>query len=127
MRIVGSVWRRRSRPVPRERKPQRNRSGRFLLLTLGSGAVAALLALAIEGLPVVMGQLILPNSPPRLDATTLFATPGPQHKTVDVYDPPPQGSGREHEGTPTPGRTPSASPSPVKGSPSPRPTPSPDT
>jgi hypothetical protein len=125
MKVLGSVWPRPSRAVPRERKPQQNRSGRFLLLTLGSGAIAALLALAIEGLPVVMGQLIPPTST-QLDATTLFPTPGPQHKTVDVYDPPPQGTERESGGAPTPRRTPIASPSPNDDSGSPRPTPSPD-
>lgn len=125
MRILGSVWPRLSRVVPSERKPQTNRSGRFLLITLGSGAIAALLALAIEGLPVVMGQLIVPTSS-QLDATTMFPTPGPQHKTVDVYDPPPQGTERENEGAPAPGRTPSASPTPDDDSGGSGSTPSPD-
>lgn len=126
--MVPPFWRRPSRPVPRERKPQRNRSGRFLLLTLGSGAIAALLALAIEGIPVVMSQLTAPGSPPQLDAANLFPTPSPQHKTVDVYDPAPRGTGGEHAGpSPSPRNTPRPSPSPGGGGVSPRPTPSPDT
>ena len=115
------VTRRPARPVPRERKPKRNRSGRFLLLTLGSGVIAALIALGIEGLPVVLGQLTPPSQPQQIDASTVFKPVGPQHKVVDVYDPAPK---QQPKPTPSAGPSPSSSPS---GPPrSPRPTPSPD-
>jgi hypothetical protein len=76
--------------APRDRKPRKNRVLRFLVLTVGSGALAALLAIAIAGVPTVLG-LVFPTSPaPEIQAGAIFPPVQPVHKVIDVYDPPKQ-------------------------------------
>ncbi|HEY1419811.1 MAG TPA: hypothetical protein VGG90_03785 [Candidatus Dormibacteraeota bacterium] len=62
--------------------------GRFIVLTLGSGAIAALLAIVIAGLPTVLAVIFPSPAPTQILASALFPAVGPVHKTVDVYDPP---------------------------------------
>ena len=76
--------------APRERMPRKNRAVRFLFLTLGSGALAALLAIVIAGVPTVLG-LVFPTGPsPEIQASVIFPPVQPVHKVIDVYDPPRQ-------------------------------------
>jgi len=76
--------------APRDRKPRKNRVVRFLILTVGSGALAALLAIAIAGIPTVLG-LVFPTGPtPAIQASAIFPPVQPVHKVIDVYDPPKQ-------------------------------------
>ena len=76
--------------APRDRKPRKNRALRFLVLTIGSGALAALLAIAISGIPTVLG-VVFPTGPqPEIRANALFPPVKPVHKVIDVYDPPTQ-------------------------------------
>lgn len=78
------------RTAPRDRKPRKNRLVRFLFLTFGSGALAALLAIAIAGVPTVLG-LVFPTGPqPKIQASALFPPVPPVHRVIDVYDPPKQ-------------------------------------
>lgn len=81
---------RSAKTAPRDRKPRRNRSVRFLTLTFGSGALAALLAVVIAGIPTVLG-LVFPTGPtPEIQASAIFPPVPPVHKVIDVYDPPKQ-------------------------------------
>ena len=111
----------RPRTGPDARPPKRNRAWLFLLLTLGAGAVAGILALVGPGLVTDVGAAItthvaaITNQP--IQASTLFPPVGVQHKVVDVYDPPPP----RRVAPPAPPPQPSPSPSPHR---SPRPTPS---
>ena len=99
----------------RERKPRRNRAARFLVLTLGSGALAALLAIAIAGIPTVLG-LVFPTGPaPQIQASAIFPPVPPVHKVIDVYDPP------KPVFRPLP-KPPAAAPGPVRSSPTAEPT-----
>jgi hypothetical protein len=112
------AWLRRKRAlkVAEARKPRKNRSGTFSAVTLGAGAIATLLALfgigpfAVQALVVNLGQ---GGSTP-ISASAFFPTPSPQHKIVNVYDPPRSGGGDNATPTPTPspGATPRATPSP---------------
>ncbi len=72
----------------RERQPAGNRVVRFIILSLGAGAIAALLALVIAVVPTVL-VLAFPTDTPQILATTLFPTPSPTVKVISVYDPPP--------------------------------------
>jgi hypothetical protein len=105
--------------VAEARKPRKNRSGTFSAVTLGAGAIAFLFALfgigpfAVQALVVNLGQ----GSTTPIAAGAFFPTPSPQHKIVNVYDPP-SSSG------PTSGPSSSPSPSPTpQGHPTPSPTP----
>lgn len=81
---------RSAKTAPRDRKPRKNRILRFLVLTLGSGVIAALLAIAIAGVPTVLG-LVFPTAPaPEIQADAIFPPVQPVHKVIDVYDPPKQ-------------------------------------
>jgi hypothetical protein len=75
--------------APRDRKPRKNRVLRFIVLTLGSGVVAALLAIVIAGIPTVLGVVFPAAAQPEIKASALFPPVGPVHKVIDVYDPPP--------------------------------------
>ncbi len=75
--------------APRDRKPRKNRAVRFLILTLGSGALAALFAIAIAGIPTVLGVVFPAGAAPEIKASALFPPVQPVHKVIDVYDPPP--------------------------------------
>lgn len=101
--------------APRDRKPRKNRAARFLVLTLGSGVLAALLAIVIAGIPTVLG-LVFPTGPtPQIQASAIFPPVQPVHKVINVYDPP--------KPAPRPVSNPPApAPSPTRPSPSPRPT-----
>lgn len=77
-----------AKPAARERQPAGNRVVRFIVLSLGAGAIAALLALTIAIIPALM-VLAFPTDTPQILATALFPTPSPVQKVVTVYDPPP--------------------------------------
>jgi len=92
--------------APRDRKPRENRVVRFLILTFGSGALAALLAIAIAGVPTVLG-LVFPTGPtPEIQARSIFPPVQPVHKVIDVYDPPKEAPGPQPEPTAEPGQQP---------------------
>jgi hypothetical protein len=114
-RLVAS---RSAKAVSRERKPSKNRVGRFIVFTLGSGALAALLAIVIAGIPTVLG-VVFPAGSPEIQASALFPPVQPVHKVVDVYDPPKQ--------APRPNPAPVApKPEPVEASPTAEPSEPPD-
>ena len=93
--------------APRDRKPRKNRVVRFLILTVGSGALAALLAIAIAGIPTVLG-LVFPTGPtPAIQAIAIFPPVQPVHRVIDVYDPPKQAPRPQ----PKPAAAPTAEPS----------------
>ena len=77
-----------AKPAARERQPAGNRVVRFIVLSLGAGAIAALLALTIAIVPALM-VLAFPTDTPQILATSLFPTPSPTVKVISVYDPPP--------------------------------------
>jgi len=87
IRRLGSV--RPARPATRGRKPGQNRAWRFILTTLGSGALAAMIAIAIAGIPTVLSLAFPSDPPPQIDASALFPPAPVVHKVVNVYDPPP--------------------------------------
>lgn|GEM_PF-5567872 len=105
------------KPAARERKPARNRAGHYLVVILGSGLLAALLAIAIAGIPTVL-SVAFPSDPTQLPASQVFPAVSPTHQVVNVYDPAPaRPTARpteppEHEtqsprtGEPTPGGSP---------------------
>lgn len=72
----------------RERRPAPHRAWRFILITLGSGAVAALLAIAIAGVPTVL-SLTFPSPGAEIPASAVFPRSDVVHRVVTVYDPPP--------------------------------------
>ena len=102
----------RSMKTPvRDRKPRKNRSLRFLVLTLGSGAIAALFAIVIAGIPTVLG-LVFPTAPaPVIQASTFFPPVQPVHKVIDVYDPPTQAPRPQPEPSEQAAGAPAAEPS----------------
>lgn len=109
---------RHNRPESRERKPKPNRVGHFLAVTLGSGVIAALLAIVIAAGQAMVAAALPPDPTPQIAANTLFPAVPPVHKVVDVYDPAPPQAPPRPQSTPTP--------KPVHGSPSPQPTRPPD-
>ena len=84
--------RRTAKSTARDRQPRENRVVRFLVITIGSGALAALIAILIAGIPTVLSHVLPPSSASRIDASALFPAAPIVHKTVDVYDPPPAAS-----------------------------------
>jgi hypothetical protein len=114
-----------ARGVPRTgkepRPPKRHRAWLFLFLTLGTGAACGILALVGPALVTDVGAAITTHvaatTDPQIQASTLFPPVGPQHKVIDVYDPPPPARVAPPAAVPQP----SPSPSPRR---SPRPTPS---
>jgi len=113
----------RPRTGPESRPPKRNRAWLFFFLTLGAGAVSGILALVGPAVVTDVGAAITthvaPTAEPQIQASTLFPPVGPQHKVIDVYDPPPPVRVAPPVAAPQP--SPSPSPSPRR---SPRPTPS---
>jgi hypothetical protein len=111
----------RPRTGQEPRPPKRSRAWLFLLLTLGAGAVSGILALVGPALVTDVGAAITTHVPaatdPQIQASTLFPPVGPQHKVIDVYDPP----APARVAPPVAPPQPSPSPSPRR---SPRPTPS---
>lgn len=75
-----------TKAAARERKPSRNRVGHYLVVILGSGALAALLALLIAGIPTVL-SVAFPATQ-QIQATQVFPSVSPVHQVVNVYDPP---------------------------------------
>lgn len=105
-----------TKPAVRDRRPARNRVVRFIVLCLGAGALAALLAILLAVLPALI-VLAFPTQPvPEIQASTLFPTPSPVHRVIDVYDPAPVAP-RPRPTQPPAGSTPrpSFSPSPEPG------------
>jgi hypothetical protein len=78
-----------AKPSSRERKPARNRAGHYLVIILGSGGLAALLAIAIAGIPTVL-SVAFPAEPSQLPASQVFPSVSPTHQVVNVYDPAPK-------------------------------------
>lgn len=104
------------------RPPKRNRALLFLLLTLGAGAASGIIALLGPALVTDVGAAITTRvaatSSEPIQASTLFPAVPPQHKVIDVYDPPPP----VRRSAP-PASAPHSAPSPSPER-SPRPTPS---
>lgn len=94
-----------TKPAARERQPARNRVVRFIVLSLGAGALAALLALIIAVIPALL-VLAFPTDTPQILATTLFPTPSPTVKVISVYDPPPSQRAPAPRESPEPGQSP---------------------
>lgn len=113
---------RQARSTTRDRKPRKNRAWRSIFITFGSGALAALIAIVIAGVPTVLSMVFPGDPPPQIDASALFPPSQAVHKVVDVYDPPPKQA--------PPPRPVAASPTPtskpVTPTPSARPTHPPD-
>jgi hypothetical protein len=111
-------------------RPKKNRVFLFLLLTLGAGAVAELIALVGPGIVADVEALAVDatrgHSTGPIAASTLFPPVPAQHKVVDVYDPAPASSTVPAPKAPvaSPSPTPRATPTPRR-SPSPRPSPPP--
>jgi hypothetical protein len=112
----------RPRTGQESRPPKRNRAWLFFFLTLGAGAVSGILALVGPAVVTDVGAAITthvaPTPDPQIQASALFPPVGPQHKVIDVYDPPPPVRVAPPVAAPP---QPSPSPSPRH---SPRPTPS---
>jgi len=92
--------------APRDRKPRENRVVRFLVLTFGSGALAALVAIAIAGVPTLLGLVFPTALAPEIQASAIFPPVQPVHKVIDVYDPPKQAPRPQPEPTAEPGQQP---------------------
>jgi hypothetical protein len=103
-----------ARSTARDRTPRKSRVWRFVFITFGSGALAALIAIAIAGAPTVLSVAFPADSPPQIDASVLFPPAQPVHKVVNVYDPPPRQAPAPRPVAPTS--------RPVTPSPSPEPT-----
>lgn len=105
---------RRKLKVAEARKPRKNRTGTFSAITLGTAAIAFLLALFGVG-PFAVQAVVFdfgPASGGPLSAAQVFPTVSPVQKIVDVYQ------------TPPPARAPRPAPAPA---PRPNPTPPPPT
>jgi hypothetical protein len=97
-------------------KPTRNRAWRFIFVTLGAGALAAVIATLIAALPTAGSVIFRPAAPQTIRATALFPSPPPVHKVVNVNDPPPRQAPQPPAAQPTE--------PPEQHQPSPMPTPS---
>jgi hypothetical protein len=109
-----------ARSTARDRKPRKSRAWRFIFITLGSGALAALIAIGIAGIPTVLSVAFPGDTPPQIDASAIFPPAQPVHKVVDVYDPPPRQAPRPSSVAP------SRTSTPARPSPSARPSHPPD-
>jgi hypothetical protein len=107
------------KPASRQRKPARNRVARFLLVTLGSGGAAAVIAIVVAGMQALVTQAFPGQD--QIAAGSLFPPVPAQHRTVNVYDPPTSRPPAPPTSKPSPTPAPSPRPSPSR---SPRPTPS---
>ena len=127
MSVRRLVARRLVRPSSREKKPRRNRTGLFAVLTLGAGGlsgVAALLGVPPFGnLQTLVTQFLHPDSPSPIEAHTLFPPVPPVQKVVDIYDPAPPAPRPPVQAAPQPAPQPApqASPQPPEARPTPRP------
>lgn len=102
------------KPAARERRPAGNRVVRFIVLSLGAGAIAALLAILLAVIPALL-VLAFPTDTPQILATELFPTPSPVQKVITVYDPPPATSRPRPPATSEPPQEPGQSPEPGDG------------
>src|SRR5260370_31977225 len=93
-------------------KPRRNRAWRFIFITLGAGALSAVTATLIAALPTA-GSVIFRNPGPQaIQASSLFPSPGPLHKVINVNDPPPPQASRPPATEPTQSPEPTDTPQP---------------
>jgi hypothetical protein len=102
---------RRKLKVAEARKPRRNRTGTFSTITLGTAAIAFLLALFGVG-PFAVQAVVFdfgPASGGPLSAAQVFPSVSPVQKIVDVYQSP--------QPAPAPAPRPNSSPSPVQTEP----------
>jgi hypothetical protein len=112
-------------PPPSQRRT-RGRARLFLVLTIGAGAGAGLFAMIASAFLVDLQNLVIDVhsniTVQSIAASSIFPPVPPQHKTIDVYDPPAAGP----PANPSPNATPPPDPSPSPDRPrrSPRPTPS---
>jgi len=127
MKVAKLAVRARAKPAAEGPLPVRNRTRQFLFLTIGAGAVSGIVALVGPALVTAAGaalttQIAASTAQP-IQASSVFPPVGPQHKTVDVYDPaPPVRQAAPAPAPPTHNAAPSPSPRPSH---SPRPSPSP--
>jgi hypothetical protein len=135
MKVAKLAVRARATAASEEPRPIHNRTRQFLTLTIGAGVVSGLIALVGPVLVTAAGAAlttkIAASTAQPIKASAVFPPVGPQHKTVDVYDPAPpvrQGAPAPappaHETEPSPSPRPSHSPRPTPP-PTPRPTPGP--
>ena len=118
--MINRLARRQSmKPVSRQRKPARNRVVRFLLVTFGAGVAAAVIAIVVAGMQTLVTQAFPGQD--QISASSLFPPVPPQHRIVNVYDPPISRPHPPPSSKPIPPPTPSPRPTPSR---SPRPTPS---
>jgi outer membrane biosynthesis protein TonB len=117
---------RRSVKLRLREKPRRNRAWRFILITLGSGALAAIIATLIAALPTAGSVIFRSDGPTAIQASALFPLPRPVHQVVNVNDPPPREAPRPPAAQPTHPPKPTESPKPPQPTSSPRPSPPPD-
>ena len=97
----------------RLRKPSANRSGRYLAIVLGSGALAALIAIVIAAIPTVLSFDFPRDGGPQIMANQAFPSAQPTHQVVNVYDPPTYAPRPRPTAEPTePAETTTASPEP---------------
>lgn len=72
----------------RERRPAGGRVVRFIVLSLGAGAIAALLAILLAVIPALIVLAFPTSDSTEVLASKLFPTPSPTTKVINVYDPP---------------------------------------
>ncbi len=72
----------------RERRPAGSRVVRFIVLSLGAGAIAALIAIVLAVIPALIVLAFPTNDSTEILASKLFPTPSPATKVISVYDPP---------------------------------------
>jgi hypothetical protein len=128
MKVAKLAVRARATAASEEPRPVRNRTRQFLTLTIGAGVCSGLIALVGPVLVTAAGAALTTKiaavTAQPIQASTVFPPVGPQHKTVDVYDPAPPV--RRAAPAPAPAPTHDAEPSPTpRPSQSPRPSPSP--
>ncbi len=91
----------RWQPVDRsaERQPKRGRAARFAAIILSAGilsGVAAMLGIwPFSGLQALATTIVHGNPAAPASASGIFPAVPPQHKTVDVYDPPASSNPRQ--------------------------------
>jgi hypothetical protein len=117
---------RRSVKLRERAKPRRNRAWRFIVITLGAGALAAVIATLIAALPTAGSVIFKSPGPQTIKASALFPSPGPIHKVINVNDPPPPQSARPPATQPPHKPEPTDTPKPPQPSPTAQPSEPPD-
>src|SRR3979411_552391 len=117
MKVAKLAVRARATAASEEPRPIHNRTRQFLTLTIGAGVVSGLIALVGPVLVTAAGAAlttkITASTAQPIKASAVLPPVGPQHKTVDVYDPaPPVRQGAPAPAPPAHETEPSPSPRP---------------